>query len=157
MWAIVLTLIGIGLIILLLEILVIPGAGIAGVIGFGLMVAGVYLAFEKGGNAIGFMVLSGTVLLNILALILALRSKTWDKAMLKKQIDGKVNVVDSRIQPGDQGVTISRCAPTGKALIHNEFYEVFADTDFIDENQTVEVIKVEGGRILVKRKLISHE
>lgn len=157
MWAIVLTLIGIGLLILLLEILVIPGGGIAGVIGFGLMVAGVYIAFEKGGSIPGFIALSGTVVLNVAALTLALRSKTWDRAMLKKQIDSRVNVVDSRIQPGDYGVTISRCAPTGKALIHNDFYEVFAGTDFIDENQTVEVIKVEGSRILIKLKTSNNE
>ncbi len=152
MWTIVITLIGIGLIIVLLEILVIPGGGVAGIIGFGLMVAGIYIAFDRGGNTFGFIVFAATVALNIVALVLALRSKTWDRAMLKKQIDSKVNVVDNSIRPGDMGITISRCAPTGKALIHDDFYEVFAGTDFIDENQTVEVIKVEGNRILVKLK-----
>ncbi|HQO50241.1 MAG TPA: hypothetical protein PK939_07420, partial [Bacteroidales bacterium] len=106
MWTVILTLIFVGLLIVLLEILVIPGGGIAGIIGFGLMVSGVYLAFEREGTTAGLLVLSGTVVINIASLVLALRSKTWDKAMLKKQLDGKVNLIDAeRLKAGDKGET----------------------------------------------------
>lgn len=158
MWTVIFTLIGIGLLIVLLEILVIPGGGVAGVIGFGLMVAGVYLAFDRQGTTPGMLVLAGTVVLNIAALVLALRSKTWDRAMLKTNLDGRVNVVElGAVQSGDTGITISRCAPLGKALINNDFYEVDARTEFIDENETIEVIKVDGNKIIVKLKIINNE
>lgn len=151
MWTVILTLIFVGLLIVLLEILVIPGGGIAGIIGFGLMVSGVYLAFEREGTTAGLLVLSGTVVINIASLVLALRSKTWDKAMLKKQLDGKVNLIDAeRLKAGDKGETISRCAPSGKAFINNDFYEVYAGTSFIDENQVIEVVKIESNKIFVK-------
>ncbi len=154
MWTIIITLIAVGLLIVLLEILVIPGGGVAGVVGFGLMVTGVYLAFDRQGVTAGLLVLGATVVVNIASLVLALRSKTWDRAMLKKQIDGKVNLIDvQNIKAGDVGKTISRCAPTGKAFINNDFVEVNAGTEFIDENQAIEVVRIEGNRILVKQKI----
>ncbi len=158
MWTIIFTLIGIGLLIVLLEILVIPGGGVAGVIGLALMVSGVYLAFEREGTTAGMIVLSGTVVLNIVALVLALRSKTWDRAMLHTNLEGRVNVVEAgAVRAGDEGTTISRCAPLGKAFINNEFYEVDARTEFIDENKTIEVIRVEGNKIIIKLKTLYNE
>lgn len=153
MWTVILTLIGVGLLIVLLEILVIPGGGVAGIIGFGLMVTGVYLAFERQGTTSGVLVLAGTVVVNIAALVLALRSKTWDRAMLKTKIDGRVNTIeDDAVNIGDTGKTVSRCAPSGKALINNEYYEVHARTEFINENELIEVIRIEGNKIIIKTK-----
>ncbi len=153
MWTVILTLIGVGLLIVLLEILVIPGGGVAGVIGFGLMVTGVYLAFERMGTTQGLFVLSGTVVLNIAALVLALRSKTWDRAMLKTNIDGRVNTIeDGAVKVGDVGKTVSRCAPSGKALINHMHYEVHAGTEFINENEEIIVVRLEGNKIIIKQK-----
>lgn len=153
MWTVILTLILIGLIMVLLEILVIPGGGLAGVIGFALMVIGVFLAYSREGALAGHLTLAATVVVNAAALALALRSKTWDRMMLKKNIDGKVNLVDENLlNVGDIGTTISRCAPMGKAVFHQQFYEVQSRSEFIDEEQTVEIIKIEKNKIFVKPK-----
>lgn len=153
MWTIIIALITIGLLLILLEILVIPGGGVVGIIGFFLTVVGVYLSFKHHGVYAGSFVLSGTVIFNVIALVLALRSKTWDRAMLKTNIDSRVNTIDSsKLKVGDQGVTVSRCAPAGKALIHGDFLEVQTRSEFIDENSTIEIIKLEGNKIFVKLK-----
>lgn len=153
MWTIIIVLISIGLLMILLEILVIPGGGFAGILGFVLMLIGVWLSFTKLGTTTGLIVLGGTMVLNIAALIYALRSKTWDKAMLKTNIDSKVNLIDENaIKVGDSGKTISRCVPSGKAIINNEFYEVHARSEYIDEDSQIEVIKIEGNKIIIKLK-----
>ncbi len=153
MWTVIFILIAIGLIMLLLEILVIPGGGLAGVIGLALMAIGVVLTYTREGTTAGHLVLGGTVLVNVAALILALRSKTWDKAMLKTNIDGKVNTVEQgEVKKGDAGKTISRCAPMGKAMINGNYYEVSAQTGFINEDTEIEVIRVENNKIFIKLK-----
>ncbi len=153
MWTVILTLIFIGLIMVLLEILVIPGGGLAGVIGFALMVIGVFLAYSREGAMAGHMALAGTVIVNAAALALALRSKTWDRVMLKKNVDSKVNTIDENsVKVGDVGKTISRCAPTGKAVFNDQFFEVQSRSEFIDEEQFVEVLKIEKNKIFVKLK-----
>ncbi|MCK9449090.1 MAG: nodulation efficiency protein D (NfeD) [Bacteroidales bacterium] len=153
MWTIIFVLIGVGLAMVLLEIFVIPGGGLAGIIGFGLMVLAVYLAFQYHGTTAGFYTLGAILLINLIALALVLRPKTWDKAMLKTNIDARVNIIDTeKVKVGDQGITISRCTPVGKALIHDEFYEVHARSEFIEEDQPIEVIKIEDNKIFIKLK-----
>ena len=136
---------------LLLEILVIPGSGVAGIIGFGLMVAGIWLAYSREGATSGHITVGITLGLSFIILLLALRSKTWNKAMLSTQINSKVNTIDRAIlNIGEKGKTISRCAPMGKAVFNDKFYEVSAYSDFIDEGKDIEIIKISGNKIFVK-------
>lgn len=151
MWTIILVLIAVGLLMVLLEILVIPGGGVAGIIGFAIMAAAVFLGYSRLGVPQGHYVLAGTVLINISVLALALRSKTWTRLMLVKNIDSRVNTFDeTSLKVGDKGITISRCTPSGKALINDEFYEVHSLSEFIDEEQEIEVIKIESNKIFIK-------
>ncbi len=148
---IVIAFILVGLLLLILEALVIPGTGIAGIIGFGMLIAGIWIAYSDLGTQTGTIVLVLTVLINILAVWLAMRYKTWKRLMLKEEIDGKVNGLDkTKIKVGDRGITVSRCAPIGKAEINGIFVEVDARTGFIDQENPIEVIKIEGNKIFVK-------
>lgn len=152
MWFFIASLIIIGSFLIVLEILVVPG-GIAGIIGFISMVVGVYLTYSEIGNTEGTIVLISTLAIHIIALILIFRSKTWNKLMLKKNIDAKVNLVDETIvRVGTEGMTVSRCAPTGKALIEGHFYEVFSPLGFIDERTPIIITKVEKNKIYIKLK-----
>lgn len=152
MWTFIIILILVGILMLLLEVLVIPGSGFAGVIGFVLMVAGIWLAYSREGIYEGNITLAVTVGVNLLLLLLALRSKTWKKAMLKTEIKGKVRTINrQQLMIGDKGITVSRCAPMGKASFEDKFYEVSALSDFIDENEVIKVVKISGSKIFVKQ------
>ena len=152
-WLLIATFIIIGLIVLALEILVIPGVGIAGVIGFILIAVGIWQAYSGYGMLAGHLVLAGTVVLTVITLVLSLRGKTWRKLALSTAIDSKVNVIDHElIKTGDTGKTVSRLAPMGKALINGEFYEVSTNGDFIDQQTEIVVEKIEFNKVIVKRK-----
>lgn len=152
-WLLIATLIIIGLLFLALEILVIPGVGVAGIVGFVLIVIGVWQAYAGHGTVAGHLVLGTTMALTVLTLVLSLRGKTWRRLSLYTSIDSRVNVIDgAKIKPGDSGKTVSRLAPMGKALINDEFYEVSTNGDFIDQQTEIEVIKIEFNKIIVKRK-----
>jgi membrane-bound ClpP family serine protease len=93
-WLIIISLIIIGIIFLLLEILVVPGTTLVGLAGAGLMVGGIVTAFSTYGVQAGVLTLAGSLVLSVLAIALALKSNTWRKAMLGTEIDGRVNVVE---------------------------------------------------------------
>lgn len=151
MWSVIIILILIGLLLMILEVLVLPG-GVAGVVGFIMMAAGIWITYSSEGLMAGNITLLLTIVVNVVGLVLALRSKTWNKAMLKTKIDSRVNVFDpSELKLGDKGITISRCAPMGKAQFHDKFYEVSTFTDFIDQNVEIEIIRIEGKKIIVKQ------
>jgi len=144
----------IGIIFLLLEILVVPGISIAGIVGVGLIVVAVVSAFLSYGPVAGAITLMGALVASALALVLALKSNTWNKAMLHAEIKGKVNVIDEdKIKIGDEGITTTRLNPMGKANIHDEFYEVTSADNLINENTQIFVTKIDGNKIFVKPKL----
>lgn len=152
MWTFIIILILVGILMLLLEILVIPGSGVAGIIGFGLMIAGIWMAYSREGTQAGHITLAITLGVNLIGLLLALRSKTWKKAMLSTAIDSKVRTIDpTQLNVGDKGKTISRCAPMGKATFNNKFFEVSAQSEFIDEDVEIEILRINGNKIIVKQ------
>jgi len=151
MWSVIIILILVGLLMLILEILVIPGSGIAGILGFILMAAGIWLAYTRQSVQAGHITLAVTLGVNLTGLILVLRTKTWNKIMLKTKIDSKVRTFKSvDLKVGDKGKTVSRCAPMGKAVFNNKFFEVSALAEFIDENSDIEIIKIAGNKIFIK-------
>lgn len=152
-WLVVVTLILIGLAFLLLEILVIPGVGIAGLIGFILLGIGVWQAYDYYGSVTGHWVLAGTFAGTVAILVYSLRAKTWRRVALKSEINSRVNIVDeSKIKPGDAGKSVSRLVPTGKALFNNEFYEVRTLGEFLDPGIDIVIEKIEDHKIFVKQK-----
>ncbi len=152
-WLIVLSLIVVGIIFLLLEILVVPGATVVGLFGLALVIAGIVVSFNQYGVTTGVMTLAGTLVASLVAIAFALRSNTWKRAMHSSALEGRVNVVDAeKVAKGDEGIAITRLNPMGKALIKDEYYEVRSLDNLIAENTPIIVIKVEGNKIIVKPK-----
>ena len=149
---IIIILISLGLLFILLEILVVPGTAVLGIIGLGLMVAGVWSAYSNFGTEAGHYTLLCVAFISALSLYYALKSNTWNKLILNSEVKGKVNTFDKNlIVAGNTGITISRLAPMGKASINDNYCEVEAIADFIDENTEIKVVKVDGNKIFVKR------
>ena len=152
-WTIIAVLIIVGFLFLLLEILVLPGTSIAGIIGFILIAIGVWQAYTSFGSVAGTITLAGTIVFSAIGLFWALKSKTWTRASLKSAIGSRVNIVEEgRVKPGDTGKTISRLAPMGKAFINDAYYEVRSNGEMIDQGCEIEVIKVNINKITVKLK-----
>ena len=148
--ALIIIVLAVGLILLTLEIVALPG-GIAGGIGILMLAFGIWWTYNKYSTLAGTCVLIGCIILTIVFLVFLLKSKTWKKFSLKEESDSKVNQIDAKtIQVGAHGKTVARLAPTGKALIDGELVEVHAVNKFIDPDKPIEVIAVEGYRIDVK-------
>ena len=142
-----------GFLLLLLELLVLPGIGVAAVGGFALLGVSVWQVYAQYGSIAGSWALGGIVIASIILIALALRSKTWNRVTLKSEIDSKADgQPDIPIHVGNQGVTVSRLAPSGKALINNDYFEVRTFGELIDPDQKIEVVKIEYRTIYVKLK-----
>lgn len=147
---IIVLLIVLGLIFVMLEILVIPGVGVVGVIGGLLIIVGIYGAYLIGLKQ-GHIALFGSLIASVLAIYFSLKSSTWKNAKLSASLDGKVNTYDgNQINVGDSGITISRLANFGKAKINDEIFEVESKQGFLDVGVPIVVVKIEGNKILVK-------
>ncbi|MCR5114932.1 MAG: hypothetical protein K6A95_04550 [Bacteroidales bacterium] len=149
-WLYIILLISFGLLAVIIDFLFIPG-GIVAVIGLLMEIAGIVGAYATYGTFAGTLTLLVSVAVSTLTIVLILRSKTWKKCALDTAIDNKVNDFDDhRVFVGAVGRTISRLAPTGKAVFDGETVEVASSYGFIDQESDVVVEKIEGSKIFVK-------
>ena len=133
--------------------MVIPGTTVVGVAGFALIAFSVWESYHTFGTPIGHFVLLGTIFFTILTIYLSLKSKTWNKIMLKTEVDGRVNEIDTNnIKVGDSGVSVSRLAPSGKAIFNDEYFEVHTNGEFIDQETNILVTHFLDNKVFVKRK-----
>lgn len=149
-WLLIIILIVLGLLFLLLEILVIPGITFAGIIGFGLVFVGLWQTYVSKGIIAGHITLGSTVLVTILILYYSFKAGTWKRMALKSTVDGKIDQLEGlNINVGDTGLSVSRLAPSGKAMINNDIIEVHTFGEFIDQEKEVKVISIKNNKIIV--------
>jgi membrane-bound ClpP family serine protease len=146
-------LIVLGVLFLLLEILVIPGTTFAGIVGFALLFVGIWQAYASKGIVEGHITLGATLLVTVITLYYSFKAGTWKRMALKTTVDGKMDQLDGiNIKEGDTGTSVSRLAPSGKAMINNDIVEVHTYGEFIDQEIEIIVISVKDNKIIVTTK-----
>ena len=141
-----------GVILMLLEILIIPGTTVAALGSIILLGLGIYFSYTNYGVQTGNYVLGGTIVFLLVALIFSLRARTWKRFMLNSSIDGQVNTIETDIKVGDTGMTVARLNPMGKVMVGEEYYEARAINEIIDPNTEIIVTKIIGNTLVVKSK-----
>ena len=139
-------------VLLVVEVLFVPGLGMAGIAGGLAMVGSVLCAFFEVGALTGWITMLVAVLICIALFMWALYGKSLDKVALKKNLDSKLEVVDiKKFAVGDKGVTRTRLALIGEAEFNGELVEVKSEMGYIKEGEPVEIIRIVGEAIYVKR------
>ncbi|MBQ8170018.1 MAG: hypothetical protein IJZ98_04680 [Bacteroidales bacterium] len=145
----VITLILVGIILIFIEILLIPGVGVAGVLGLLSMGGSCFYAFHEFGLTTGIIVAVVNAVLIIGLAIYVLRAKTWKRMSLETNIDSKA-VESAVLSLGDKGKTLTRLAPMGSARFGDYVVEVKALEGMLDPEVPVEVVLIEDNKIYVK-------
>jgi len=170
-WEMVLFIIGIGLIIL--EIFVIPGFGIAGIGGITLAITGLVLSmidniifeFEFHGLEALTLVMKSLAIVIVsmfLALITslylskkALTSTAFSWIVLnstQKKEEGYIGVENKqRDLIGKTGIAFTNLRPSGKVEIEDETYDAKSEIGFIEKGQSIKVIDYRSGQVYVMK------
>ncbi len=151
MWWVIAVLIVIGALLLVVEIVLLPGFTVAGIGGLACYCGASYLAYANYGVT-GLLVTIGIVLVvSVIATWLSLRAKTWKRFALSQNIDGEAQISPERqVRMGERGVAITRLAPMGKVMIGGQTYEAKAIDSFVDQQTEVEVTGFENFNVIVK-------
>lgn len=150
-WFAVIGLIVLGMGLLIIEIIFIPGTTVVGIAGFLCSVYGIYLGYDYFGNTGGTMILLGAAVFNGGAIVYAFKSKSWERFSLKDVNSGRFNEDQGfQLNVGDQGTTVSSLKPIGKAIFNDKELEVRSEGTYIRENQEIEIIKIDNKKIIVK-------
>lgn len=145
----IITLILVGIVLMIAEILLIPGVGVAGILGLLFMGGSCWYAFYEYGNLTGGIVAGVTAVVLVVFAVVVLRAKTWKRMTLNTTIESKVNQLTVELSVSDKGRTITRLAPMGSVRFGDEIVEVKALEGMIDPNVEVEICMIEDGKIYV--------
>lgn len=150
-WLTVIGLLLFGTFLLVAEIIFVPGTTFVGILGFLFSVYAIYLGYDYFGPTGGTIILIIAMLLNVIALVIAFKGKSWERFSLKNTMKGKFNEdFKLDLQIGERGMSISSLKPVGKALFKNQEIEVRSNGGYINENVDIEIIRIESKKVFVQ-------
>lgn len=146
-----------GFILMLLEVLVIPGFGIAGIGGLVSLVAGILLSAPSWEQGVIYLLvaLAGTAALSWLSLRLLPTRRVWDRLILRSREETAHGYTaaptEKTVLVGREARAITPLRPAGVAeLADGEKLDVVTEGEYVPPGSHVRIIKVEGGRIVVR-------
>jgi membrane-bound serine protease (ClpP class) len=155
-------LLGIGVLLILIEVFAIPGFGIVGLLGIGSVLASLILAFLGRAPSLGDLnVALLTLALSLIGAIVAAifffrfvdRSPMWNRVKLATNNPRAGGFVASDMQldlEGAEGVALTDLRPAGAAEINGTRYDVVSEAPYIERGTRVRVYKHQGYRIVVQ-------
>jgi len=161
-WEIIIFIIGI--LLVMAEIFIIPGFGVAGISGIICVIAGLtmallgnrYFDFHTVGSVdvrdAVFTVLAGLIF--GFTLTLWLSDKIGKKGIFKKialnaDLEGAVSSPSLISLVGKKGMAATVLRPSGKVWIDGEFYDAVSESGFIEKGDKIKVIRFENAQLYV--------
>jgi membrane-bound serine protease (ClpP class) len=161
-----------GIVLLGFEVFVIPGFGIAGIVGILLIAVSAVLAlqdfvipdpsFPWQGELLvkNIMQVLGAFLAAIMVALLALRyilpklSVVTEGPYLATTLkDSRADSVEAKgAKVGDRGTAMTFLRPSGKVNIKDEFFDVITEGEFIEKGTPVRILEIKGNRIIVAKE-----
>jgi len=160
----------VGLILLILEIFVIPGFGIAGIAGIVLTLSGLLLVMLDN-DFFDFSMVSTATLIEALTVMLIgvfggviflifatrklLESKAFKKLTLQTELTNEAGYTSTFFKEpmvGKTGTAFTVLRPSGKILVGDEIYDAYSRNEFIEKGTEVIVIEESTTSLKVKKK-----
>ena len=143
-----------GIILLTVEVFV-PGFGIPGISGAVSIIASIFLASASVETALRTILISliGSIVLLILIFKYFTKSRFLSRLVLFEREDKDMGYIGPKNFSeilGKTGSTVTPLRPSGSVLIEGIRMDVVTEGTFISANKPVEVVKVEGARVVVR-------
>lgn len=150
-WTAVIALIFIGLLLIIVEVIFIPGTTVVALLGLAGMIGGIYLSFSYFGVATGWAVLIISSTVGLILIIYSLRTGIWKKFALSKKMESKVNEeFKIEFQVGEVGDALSDLRPIGKGDFDGREVEVRSFGEHISAGTRIQINKVQENKIFVE-------
>ncbi len=148
-------LIVVGLALILIEVYLVPGFNIFGILGALTIVFAVGYAFSEGGLAFGALALVGSVAAVAGVSWFLYATGAWDRFVLSTSLRRDPGTVEREREDrkkflGQTGVAVTPLRPTGVVEIDGERVEVSTEGEFIAAGSRVRVVAMDRRRYFVR-------
>lgn len=156
----------VGLGLILVEVFVIPGFGVAGISGIILIIASLFLAMLGADPFLDFTAVSAAIIKLTVGFVAALififllarflpKSNIFKKFILseeEKAVEGYTSRTNFSELLGTEGISLTTLRPAGTAEFNGKRVDVVTDSEYIEHGKPVIVTAVEGMRVVVREK-----
>jgi membrane-bound serine protease (ClpP class) len=140
----------IGVILMVIEVLVIPGFGLIGVLGGIAMLAACWIAFSYSGAGYGALSVVAGLLSSGLVFWVLPKTSSGKKMVLNAAIDNSAADPSLRGLLDREGVAMSDLRPSGAVKIDGRPVDVVTEGEYVERGTKVRVVRVEGARVVVE-------
>lgn len=157
-WLLVLTLVVLGFIFLLIELLIIPGFGLVGILGLGALGYGIFVATTRLSLLLGIIISVASLVIVIGVIRLFPRTGIWKRLILDrseekaKGFQASAKGLEDYI--GKTGVSITPLRPSGTAKIEGRRLDVVTEGTFLPKDIKIKVVSVEGNKVVVRKEIM---
>ncbi|MBS3995559.1 MAG: nodulation protein NfeD [Alkaliphilus sp.] len=144
-----------GILLLFIEAIV-PGFGAPGLGGVICIIVSIILAADS--VALGISSLLIALLFTVIAAVLLLkyapRNRFFDRIILGAELtkdEGFTSIISKNNLLGVEGVAFTSLRPSGTVLINDERVDVVTGGEYVEKDEKIQVISVEGRKIVVRK------
>jgi membrane-bound serine protease (ClpP class) len=168
-WEIILFVLGLGL--LMLELFIIPGFGVAGIAGITAIMVSLALALVKNIDgfdfsfvpateiASAFLMVSGTMVLGVVLLLFASKNLAQTKVFKRLALSSAqtkeqgyvISASSEKINLGKEGIVIADLRPAGKIEIDDIQFDAQSDGEYLNAGTKVRVKGQQGAYLIVNK------
>ncbi len=160
----------VGLLLIAVEILLIPGFGVAGIVGIVCVLAGMIFSLQRftiptmphqyevfGWNLVTVL---GTLIGSIVVFAIIahyMPSTPYLRRVVltttQETASGQFTVAEASRQQllGAEGVTITKLRPAGRAEFDEEIVDVVAEGEYLEQGEKIKVTNIRGNRVVVRK------
>lgn len=144
-----------GILCIIIEMLL-PTVGLLAGVGVAAMLYSLVMALGGNFAAVTVLILALVAAVGVFALVVNQlpSSHIWKRFVLKDQSTsrrGYVSAVEDSHLVGERGTVLTELRPSGSALISGHPVDVVSEGAFIPKGELVQVISVQGSRVVVRR------
>jgi len=151
----------VGIILLLVEIFVIPGFGVAGISGIIAMIASIFLASGSIIQATYYIFISlGITILGFLLLLKYLPStRTWKRFILSteqtKESGYTVETTELKKLENKKGKAVTPLRPSGIVEVMGKKINAITRGEYIESKTEIKIVSIEGNKVVVEENIAS--
>jgi len=157
-----------GLVLLIVELIAIPGFGLVGLAGIGAMLASIVITqlgdfqlwtIDEIAAVVARLAASmiGAFLLSLVVLRSLPKFAAFQRLVLAEEIKASEGYTSASRDTdnelgGKEGVTMSYLRPSGIAMIDGQRLNVIADGEFIEAQRPIKIVEARGSRVVVRAR-----
>lgn len=147
---IIVAVLALGLVLLFAEVAIVPGFGVAGVLGVLALGAGAVAAWTELGPLWGGVSAAVSVVAAVGMLVWLPKSRAARRVVLDHSQAHTHSQKDRRALVGRRGIAVTPLRPTGRARFGRDEVDVVTEGEYIDARQEIEVTAVQGPLVVVR-------